>query len=774
MSCTIPSPRESMTYWSGACEMKRLTSRCVLLICLVSVAMSATHAAAASLQDIVLILDNSGSMKKNDPLFLAKDAVTQFVENASEDSRIGIVIFDQAVRLPIPLTPALAENRARILASLDNIDYRGLFTNSSAAVERAIYELRINGRPDAEKIAIFMTDGIVDTGDANADLASAKWMREDLAAEAAEQQVKIFGIAFTENADFQLIQSLARRTGADYFRATTAADLANVFNRIQDVLAQAAEEARTLAQEKAQALAQTQAKEQAELADKLAQEAKAVAEEQAQALASIIPEPVPEPVAIETVEPPLKSNTAAGSVALEAPELNLGAAQREASVDSMVAGQPLSEDGKSEPSIQTPSSSVQPTTPSLPLPPPDDPGTLWLLVVGGGSVVVLFGLFLIVRAFRSRPAETGAAGARTSHAEAFLRDMSGVSGSDRNDLKASFVMVGRIPSGLSGDYQDIVIDSNTIGRQHAVIEYRDYAYWLRDQNSLNGTFVNGTRIQAEVRLNHGDRIAFHEHEFRFGMPSMQDSDKTVMAGAGTGDGDQTVLSAGESLGPPIGDMPAERMIPRNDEIAPRPAAPSPGSDGYADEAARKLVERFQDDPLIDFDLDSPTDSPGDDQSAPGAMLPTSGSNGESLIAQFDTLTDESGPDDKDESDITALPGSFGRGDAHGDALPDDFQADGLDETVIPVEPSPTRLENANRLAEPATQLWDADDSATRPDSQDESSVSETVFWEEPQDKSTDAPHTKQQAKHQPKQPPKGIDDDTGGDDATLLFGPNKD
>ena len=40
-----------------------------------------------------------------------------------------------------------------------------------------------------------MTDGIVDTGDANRDLEKSKWMREDLAADAAENEIKVFGIA---------------------------------------------------------------------------------------------------------------------------------------------------------------------------------------------------------------------------------------------------------------------------------------------------------------------------------------------------------------------------------------------------------------------------------------------------------------------------------------------------------------------------------------------------------------------------------------------------
>ena len=89
---------------------------------------------------------------------------------------------------------------------------------------------------------------------------------------------------------------------------------------------------------------------------------------------------------------------------------------------------------------------------------------MWMLIVGGGTVVVLFGLLLIVRAFRTGPTDAAAPAAGPRQAEAFLRDMSNISGQERYDITAGFVMVGRIASGLSGDYQDIVIDVKTIGR----------------------------------------------------------------------------------------------------------------------------------------------------------------------------------------------------------------------------------------------------------------------------------------------------------------------
>ena len=188
------------------------------------------------IKDVFLVLDNSGSMKKNDPDFLVNKAVKEFISQQDENTRVGIVIFDQAVRLPVPLTDASLSNREKILNSLEKINYKGLFTDSPAGIERAIYELKNNGRADAQKSIIFMTDGIVDTGAAEKDLEKSKWLREDLAPDAAENNIKIFGIAFTEEADFQLIQSIAQKTNGEYYRALKAEDLHGVFQRINEII----------------------------------------------------------------------------------------------------------------------------------------------------------------------------------------------------------------------------------------------------------------------------------------------------------------------------------------------------------------------------------------------------------------------------------------------------------------------------------------------------------------------------------------------------------
>ncbi len=185
--------------------------------------------------DIIIVLDNSGSMKKNDPDFITKEVVTNFLFGLGKKSRLGMVIFDQEAKLVEPLTEiALQEAGAKFLTSLDTINYKGLFTNTPAGIERAIYELKTSGRKDARKVIILLTDGIVDTGNKNQDLEKEKWLSEDLTLVSKKEGIRIFGIAFTDKADFRLIQTLAYKTDGDYFRAYTADEIHGVFKKIHE------------------------------------------------------------------------------------------------------------------------------------------------------------------------------------------------------------------------------------------------------------------------------------------------------------------------------------------------------------------------------------------------------------------------------------------------------------------------------------------------------------------------------------------------------------
>ena len=189
--------------------------------------------------DVVLALDNSGSMKQNDPNGLVKQAASEFAGHLPPESQLGIVIFDQRVDVALNLTKVSApEFQAQLAQSLKRVDYSGKWTDIPGGIERAIYTLTHDGRPDALHAVVFFTDGIVETGDRAKDLDRSKWLRENLAAEAKQRGIRIFGVAFTEGADYELIQAVAQTTGGDHYRVLNSSDMAGAFEQISKQIMQ--------------------------------------------------------------------------------------------------------------------------------------------------------------------------------------------------------------------------------------------------------------------------------------------------------------------------------------------------------------------------------------------------------------------------------------------------------------------------------------------------------------------------------------------------------
>jgi FHA domain-containing protein/zinc ribbon protein len=61
---------------------------------------------------------------------------------------------------------------------------------------------------------------------------------------------------------------------------------------------------------------------------------------------------------------------------------------------------------------------------------------------------------------------------------------------------------------------DIFLDDVTVSRKHAVLVQRDDAYYIEDQGSLNGTFLNRRRIESG-RLENGDELQIGKYKLSF-------------------------------------------------------------------------------------------------------------------------------------------------------------------------------------------------------------------------------------------------------------------
>lgn len=398
---------------------------------------------AHAAQDVVLVLDNSGSMRTNDPSRIAPQAVTDFVQSQKSDTRLAIIEFATTPTVLMPLTQLSDDARVQAQAAVQRLDYRGQWTDTGSALERALYELDSHGRPDADKYIILMTDGYVDVGNASRDSDKIHWITQSLVPEAVSKHVRIFGVAFTDQADFELMQTLAQKTGAGYYRAYQAGDLGGIYKQISDTLAN--------------------------------------------------PLPAQQSSAVDVSVPATAPR--AGAMPVQGFSFNT----------------PLTHMQEVEAQSRR---------------------TLWLwitllliVLVGGGAYYYVWSKGGIKEVFKRR--EKGA-GSEPEGLQAVLYDISNPNDIKRYELGEKSTVIGRV-AGYDPEVQYVLASEPTVGRCHALIERRGHSFWITDQGSINGTFVNGDRVTGDRALKHGDIVSIHRHEFEFVLPELFESESTVLA-----------------------------------------------------------------------------------------------------------------------------------------------------------------------------------------------------------------------------------------------------
>lgn len=526
--------------------------------------------------DIVLVLDNSGSMRQNDPQFLTKEVVTNFMVGFGAKSRLAMILFNQEAKLVKPLTNLTGlVARANFLKSLDQVNYKGLFSDSPAAIERAIYELKLNGRVNARKVIILLTDGIVDTGDKARDLVKAKWLKESLTQECRNAGIKIFGIAFTDNADFSLIQTLAFKTKGEYFRAYTAEDIQKVFNKIYELIKKLPYDSAITTATTSDAVSPKVVSAPQETPAAKSEEAPPAAE--SVGVTQKMPVKLKKPssfmlilligifvllAAIVTImalsrktktstgvvagrsrrarhAPPMpraelidvKNITSHKTVRLSKSLIRIG---RDTSNDVAIPEETVSsfhaaieyqdgffylEDQRSKNKTYLNGEEVEPYSPKK--------------LKSGDVVTINVYKFIFILPDLIPAGETvidlsGKAGKQPSEAtvirgqivrpqhvsaipQALMIDVKNITGKKTLLLNKDAIKIGR------GVHNDIDIAQNSISGSHAVIQYKDGSFYLEDQRSKNKTFLNGEEIAPHtlMKLKSGDEIVFDIYRFIF-------------------------------------------------------------------------------------------------------------------------------------------------------------------------------------------------------------------------------------------------------------------
>jgi uncharacterized protein (TIGR03503 family) len=208
-----------------------------ILLLLMSLIGGMTDAVAAEnevpeIADTRILIDVSGSMKKNDPQNLRRPALRLLVELLPEDSRAGVWIFGRWVNMQVPLGKVDKEWRELARDGADKIHSRGLFTNIEDALKRSSADWE-GASKKYQRHLILLTDGMVDISKDPAESeASRGRILNEILPRLKEYGVRIHTVALSERADHELLRRLAEETDGWYEQVNDATQLQRIFLRL--------------------------------------------------------------------------------------------------------------------------------------------------------------------------------------------------------------------------------------------------------------------------------------------------------------------------------------------------------------------------------------------------------------------------------------------------------------------------------------------------------------------------------------------------------------
>ncbi len=183
----------------------------------------------APVSDIRVLIDVSGSMKKNDPNNLRAPALRLIVGLLPNDSMAGTWTFGKYVNMLVPLREVNDAWKLEAESQSKNIHSYGLFTNIEQALNKATANQKAID-PRYRRSVILLSDGLVDVSkDDKINKKSRQRILDVIVPRLKKNNVAVHTIALSDSADHQLLRAISLATDGWYEQVDNAEQLQRVF-----------------------------------------------------------------------------------------------------------------------------------------------------------------------------------------------------------------------------------------------------------------------------------------------------------------------------------------------------------------------------------------------------------------------------------------------------------------------------------------------------------------------------------------------------------------
>jgi pSer/pThr/pTyr-binding forkhead associated (FHA) protein len=141
-----------------------------------------------------------------------------------------------------------------------------------------------------------------------------------------------------------------------------------------------------------------------------------------------------------------------------------------------------------------------------------------LLVLKFGLLALIYAFILRVFYFivndLRRSSDKLAPGHKAQN-QAFGAELVVTESNDQAIRQGEIIKLGYKTTVGRGANHQIVMSDTYVSHDHAAIIFQKRNYYLEDLNSVNGTYINGARVNEPVSLKHGDTIRIAGATFKF-------------------------------------------------------------------------------------------------------------------------------------------------------------------------------------------------------------------------------------------------------------------
>ncbi len=185
-----------------------------------------------TVNELQVLIDVSGSMKKNDPHNLRIPAIKLLINLLPEGTRAGIWLFSENTKQLVKTGTVNKQWKKQAILRLNRVHSRGLFTHIEDAIENATKDWLKSNKKHNRNL-ILLTDGMVDI---SKDIMQSAESRSRIMTEQIpllqQAGVKVQTIALSKEADAELLNKLSLDTGGWSETALSAAQLQKVFFKL--------------------------------------------------------------------------------------------------------------------------------------------------------------------------------------------------------------------------------------------------------------------------------------------------------------------------------------------------------------------------------------------------------------------------------------------------------------------------------------------------------------------------------------------------------------